>query len=212
MTTKVMPSLAYLLLLGACSTSGGQSGTDGAGSYYCHIKDTTGTPVSLDHSIDSFSGCTALGAVTALQHATTFDCGSLGELELAVGEATAAHELSGLVYNDTGCPGQGTPCSALAVEAPIRITSANGSLALDSAGFTSAHLCSDFDIDGAAQDAAGKTIHFHVDFATNPGSAARCYALRLTVEGETTLISCNAVRPEGAGGADGCAGTFTQSP
>jgi hypothetical protein len=168
MKTSALNILAAMLLLGACSSgsgseqspggeskemAGGQSGTDGAGSYSCNLEHHTETDIPLDQSIHSFQPCSAEIAVSRLPSAAGFDCGALGEFNLSVGAATAARELTGVMYNDTGDPGPGAPCYSLAVDVPIHITSTERNVPLDAPGFVVGHLCDDFLIQTDSDDA-----------------------------------------------------------
>lgn len=203
MKAKHFTLFGALILLGACSSSssgssgdgepedvaGGQSGTDGAGSYYCDLEPHTSADIPLDQSIPSFMSCTAEDAVGLLSTAQAFDCGELGEVELSVGTATAAHQLTGKLYSDTGDPGPGTDCYSLEVDVPVHVAAQDGGVSFDASGFIVGHLCSDYELEGAATDSAGKSWRFRAFVA--PGSAS----LTVSVDEEQSVF-CSALPQE----------------
>lgn len=164
MKAKTFTLFGALMLLGACSSTsgtgadgkpddmaGGQSGTDGAGSYYCDLTEHTSAELALDEPLGSQGTCTAENATAQLAAIGAFDCGELGTLELSVGAATGAQRLTGLSYSDTGEAGPGVPCNSLGVDAPLQLTTTGSSVVLDATSFVVGHLCTNVEIEAEGE-------------------------------------------------------------
>jgi hypothetical protein len=172
--------------------AGGQSGTDGAGSYYCDLKDATTMAAPVDE-VPMFATCAPAEALSSLKASVsteqgspqTFDCGSFGRFEVQVDDAIGAEVHTGLSYSDTGERGEGTPCVTLSVNAPIHVVSLDDTESFEATRVETDHLCWTITFEGARAD--GATASFHSEALPNHPS--------LTIQKGTDTVECSLEKP-----------------
>lgn len=175
-------------------------------AYDCELDNAPPKPTPIDQ-VPANGTCSPAAVVDAFRSGllergspTDFLCGEFGELEVVVGEPTAATLRTGVFYNDESLPDEPKcwPCVALSVDVPIRVVSLAGGEPFELTSVKTDHICWNSLAEGTRSDGATAVLS---------KEATRALGLSISRGGKT--VSCtehHVTQPfpfEGVAGDDG---------